>query len=267
MGAKLSRLAWFNPQRGNDLRAAEVSAIRRTGQPQAAGVLATETRPPNNHGSRHIAAELAPRGIAKLAHAALTKKEPLVISPIRIGTVALVVVVSTICQPARAQEQQQPPVPQATEAHKLLQKDVGTWDAEITLFPGEGAEPAKSKGTETCKMLKGDMWLMSHFEGEMAGMEFAGAGMFGYDPTEKKYVGIWADSMSPHMMTIKGEYDAATNTMTSTGEGKEPSGGTFVAKLISRYLEDGTRTFEMHMRGPNGEFTKMMAIKYKRRAK
>ena len=40
-----------------------------------------------------------------------------------------------------------------------------------------------------------------------------------------------------------------------------------MAKLITRYLDDGTRTFEMHMRGPDGEFTKMMEIKYKRRAK
>ncbi len=185
----------------------------------------------------------------------------------RIGTIALFVAdlhhrQSAAHKNSSSRQSHSPP-----KQHKLLQKDVGTWDAEITLFPGEGAEPVKSKGTETCKLLKGGMWLVSHFEGEMAGMEFAGAGMFGYDPTEKKYVGTWADSMSPHMMIIKGDYDAATKTMTSTGEGKEPSGGTFVAKLISRYLDDGTRTFEMHMRGPNGKFTKMMAIKYKRRAK
>ena len=184
----------------------------------------------------------------------------------RIGTIALFALISTMVQSARAQEQQQPPVPQPTEAHKLLQKDVGTWDAEITLFPGEGAEPVKSKGAETCKLLKGGMWLVSHFEGEMAGMEFDGAGTFGYDPTEKKYIGTWVDSMSPHMMIIKGDYDAATKTMTSVGEGKEASGGTFVAKLITRYLDDGTRTFEMHMRGPDGKFTKMMEIKYTRRA-
>jgi hypothetical protein len=167
---------------------------------------------------------------------------------------------------AGAQDQAQAPVPQPSEEHKLLQKDVGTWDAEITLFPGAGAEPVKSKGSEKCELLMGGMWLVSRFEGEMAGMKFAGAGTFGYDPTEKKYVGTWADSMSPHLMIIKGDYDAATKTMTSTGEGKEPTGQAFQAKLISRYLDDGTRTFEMHMKGPQGDFTKMMEIKYKRRA-
>jgi hypothetical protein len=97
-------------------------------------------------------------------------------------------------------------------------------------------------------------------------MKFAGAGTFGYDPIEKKYVGTWADSMSPHLMIIKGDYNPATKTLTSTGEGKEPSGQTYQSKLISRYLDDGTRTFEMQMRGPDGNFTKMMEIKYKRRA-
>ena len=113
------------------------------------------------------------------------------------------------------------------------------------------------------ELLTGGMWLVSRFEGEMAGMKFACAGVSGYDPIEKKYVGTWADSMSPHLMIIKSAYDPATKTMTSTGEGREPSGETYQAKLISCHLDDGTRTFELHM-GADGKFTKMMEIKYTR---
>ena len=181
---------------------------------------------------------------------------------------AVVSVVAALLQSASAQQQQgEQAVPQPSKEHGLLHKDVGTWDAEITLFPpGEGAAPMKSKGTEKNELLTGGMWLVSRFEGEMAGMKFAGAGTSGYDPIEKKYVGTWADSMSPHLMIIKGAYDPATKTMTSTGEGREPSGETYQAKLISRHLDDGTRTFELHMRGADGKFTKMMEIKYTRRA-
>ena len=189
-------------------------------------------------------------------------------SSARVAAIAAVTIALSTIPSARAQQQEQPPALQPTEQHRLLQKDVGTWDAEITLFPPEeGAEPMKSKGTEKCELLMGGMWLVSRFEGEMAGMEFAGAGTFGYDPVEKKYVGTWADSMSPHLMIIKGDYDADTKTMTSTGEGRDPAtGDMYLAKLVSRYLNDGTRTFEMHMRGPDGKFSKMMEIKYKRRA-
>jgi hypothetical protein len=174
----------------------------------------------------------------------------------------------TALQSARAQqEQQQPQTPQPSQQHRLLHKDVGTWDAEITVFsPQEAAPSMKSKGTEKNELLPGGMWLLSRFEGEMIGMPFAGSGTTGYDPVEKKYVGTWVDSMSPHMMIIKGDYDAATKTMTNTGEGRDlATGQTYTAKLVSRYVDDNTRTFEMHMPGEDGKPWKVMEIKYTRR--
>lgn len=163
-------------------------------------------------------------------------------------------------------QEQQPPTPQASPEHLVLQKDVGTWDAEITLFPpAPGVAPMKSKGREKCELLPGGMWLISRFEGDMMGTKFSGAGTTGYDPVEKKYVGTWVDSMSPHMMQLKGEYDAAKSTMTTIGEGLDPAtGAKYTAKLISRYLDDNNRTFEMHMPGPDGKQMKMMEIKYQR---
>lgn len=166
---------------------------------------------------------------------------------------------------AGSAQEQQTPTPQPSPEHRLLQKDVGTWDAEIALFV-PGAPPIKSKGREKGELLPGGMWLISRFDGEMAGTPFSGAGTFGYDPVEKKYVGTWVDSMSPHMMLLKGEYDAEKSTMTTTGEGLDPAtGARYTAKLISRYLDDNTRTFELHMPGPDGKLTKMMEIKYTRR--
>jgi hypothetical protein len=166
------------------------------------------------------------------------------------------------------QEQQQPQTPQPTEEHRLLHKDVGTWDAEISMFsPVEGGAPMKSKGSEKAELLPGGMWLISRFEGEMMGMPFSGIGTNGYDPIEKKYVGTWIDSMSPYMMTIKGDYDAATKTMTSTGEGRDmTTREMFTAKLVTRYIDDNTRTFEMHMPGEDGGHWKVLEIKYTRRA-
>lgn len=191
---------------------------------------------------------------------------------IKKSRVVLVVVAATgIWQATRlstAHAQDQPATPPVSAEHAVLKQDVGTWDAEISLLPPEAGAPAmKSKGSEKCELLRGGMWLVSRFEGEMMGMPFSGVGTTGYDPVEKKYVGTWIDSMSPHMMSIKGEYDAAKKTMTSTGEGLDAATRTkYTSKMISRYLDDNTRTFEMHMPGPDGKLTKMMEIKYKRRA-
>jgi hypothetical protein len=185
------------------------------------------------------------------------------------GSSMLAVVSVCLALLPSAAAQEQPQLPQPSDEHRLLQHDVGTWDAEITVFsPEEGGPAMKSKGSETCEMLPGGMWLISRFKGEMIGMPFSGVGTTGYDPVEKKYVGTWVDSMSPHLMIIKGEYDPATKTATSTGEGRDAtSGAVFTSKLISRHIDDNNRTFEMHMPGPDGKQFKVMEITYKRRAK
>ncbi|MEX0611979.1 MAG: DUF1579 domain-containing protein [Pirellulales bacterium] len=167
----------------------------------------------------------------------------------------------------RAANAQQEPLIKPTEEHKLLQKDVGTWDATLTIWPMEGAEPMESKGTEKNELLEGGLWLASRFEGDAGGMKFAGIGTTGYDPVEKKYVGTWVDSMTPHLMLTKGEYDKATETFTGTAEGRDSfSRQSYTAKIIAKYIGDDTRTFEMHMPGENGKHFKMMEIRYKRRA-
>ena len=155
-----------------------------------------------------------------------------------------------------------------TDEHKLLQKDVGTWDATVKVWPMEGAEPMESKGTEKNELLRGGLWLVSRFEGEAAGMPFIGVGTTGYDPVEKQYVGTWIDTMTPHLMITKAEYDPKTKTMTGSAEGRDAmTKEAYSSKVISRYVDDDTRVFEMHMPGKDGKHWKMMEITYKRRDK
>jgi Protein of unknown function (DUF1579) len=170
---------------------------------------------------------------------------------------------------AIAQDQQdQPWLIKPSEQHKLLKKDVGTWDATVKVWPMAGAEPIESKGVEKNRLLKGGLWLVSRFEGEVIGMPFIGMGTFGYDPAEKKYVGTWVDTMTPHMMTMKSDYDEETKTMTGTAETRDPvTGEKYTAKTITRYNDDDTHVMEMHRAGEDGKEWKVMEITYKRQAK
>lgn len=170
--------------------------------------------------------------------------------------------------PGAARAQEQPQLPQVSDEHKLLHKDVGTWDATMNIYPMEGAEPIESKGTETNELLEGGMWLVSRFKGDIFGMPFSGIGTVGYDPIDKKYVGTWIDSISPHLTTIKGEYDAAAKTMNMVAEGRDfQTGQVTQSKHITRYVDDNTRTFEIHAKEEGGKERKVMEIQYKRRAK
>ncbi len=159
----------------------------------------------------------------------------------------------------------QQPVSPLTPEHELLKKDVGTWNTAGKIWPGPGAEPIVSQGRETYELLPGGLWLVSRFEGTTAGKPFASAGTWGYDPAEKKYVGTWVDSMTPRIMTFKGDYDPQTKTMTRISDGRDPiTGQTIKFKTITRYMDDDTRLFEMYLIIPNGQLWKMMEVEYQR---
>jgi hypothetical protein len=153
-----------------------------------------------------------------------------------------------------------------TPQHELLKHDVGTWDTEINIWPGPGAEPIASEGRETSRLLSGGLWLETRFEGTMANARCVGVGTWGYDPLEKKYVGTWVDSMTPHITHISGTYDPATKTMTHTSVGRDPaSGDKFERRSTLRYMDDGTRRVEAYATGPDGQKWKMMEVTYRLR--
>jgi hypothetical protein len=180
-----------------------------------------------------------------------------------LATLTACLAATNIYQPARAQA----PGSQLSDEQKLLQKDVGTWDAAVKLWPVPNAKPIESKAVEKNELLPGGLWLVSRFDGDFGGMKFAGIGTVGYDPVEKKYVGTWIDNMTPHLTVIKADYDPATKTMTGIGQGRDAATGKeSTTKNVTRYLDDNTRVFEMFASDPDGKEFKLMEITYKRRA-
>lgn len=152
-----------------------------------------------------------------------------------------------------------------TKHHNEMARDVGVWDAEVSMWMEPESEPVKSKAVETNKML-GKMWLLSEFEGSFGGEKFSGRGAFGYDPIKKKYVGGWIDTMSPFMMKMEGDYDVETHTLTMLGEGTDcMTGKACKSKIITRYESEDSKTFEMHGQGEDGKWFKTMEAKYTRR--
>ena len=180
------------------------------------------------------------------------------------AALTLVVAFSTSTRPVWAQDEQQMPMP--TEQHKIFKKDVGTWDATMKIWPVPDAAAIENKCSEKNELLGNGMWLITRFQGKIGDVPFAGAGSFGYDPVEKKYVGVWVDTMTPHMTTLKSDYDAAKKTMTGIGESRDPmTGKVSKSKHITRYTDDDTKVFEIHMAGEDGKEFKMLEITYKRR--
>lgn len=125
--------------------------------------------------------------------------------------------------------------------HEVLKKMVGTWEATMK-FGG-----MESKGTAVYKMDLGGLWLTSTFEGDFGGAKFSGRGLDGFDPIKKKYVGVWADSMSASMMVMEGSFDKEKKTMTMTGDGPGMDGKLAKFKGVTEMKDDDNFTLSMYV--------------------
>lgn len=151
---------------------------------------------------------------------------------------------------------------EATEAHAVLKKEHGKWDAAIKMWIGEGA-PQEFKGEEENKPV-GELWTASTFKGDFFGQKFVGHGTFGYDPEQKKYVGVWVDSSKPYPDHMVGDYDAESKTLTMLTKGKDPTGAETAGKNVTVLKDANTRIFTMYMK--DGEkYRKSMEITYTRK--
>jgi hypothetical protein len=159
---------------------------------------------------------------------------------------------------------QAPPPPTPGPEHAILKEDVGTWDASIEMmFPGAPPTPA-SKGVEVNTMGCNGLCLVTDFKGEIMGGPFQGHGVSTWDPTKKKYVGSWSDSMAPGLAVTEATWDAAKKTMNGTMDTPDGSGGTAKMRSTVEYAA-GKRVFSMFMTGPDGKEVPTMRITYTKR--
>lgn len=148
---------------------------------------------------------------------------------------------------------------QPTDQHAWLASHVGTWDAKVMQMGQE------STGTWKVEKGPGDLWIVSHFEGQMMGMPFTGLELMGYDPQKKEFVSVWADSMTATPQTMRGTYDAAAKKLVMKGEGPGMDGQPATMTNVSQYADADTIHFTMSMPGPDGADMEVMSIDYKRR--
>lgn len=150
--------------------------------------------------------------------------------------------------------------PQPGPHHKVLEQDVGTWEASVVVRPMPDAPPIPSHGAMRSRLACGGMWLISDFQNETTGFE--GHGVYGFDPHKQRYVSTWIDNARTFLAMGEGVHDATARTMTYTYEVALP-GRTVRWREITEAPDADTRVFRTMMPGPQGEF-EMMTVTYRR---
>jgi Protein of unknown function (DUF1579) len=167
--------------------------------------------------------------------------------------------------PASVALAQMPPAPKPGPEHEMLKRDVGVWDATVEMQGPPGTPASVSKGTETVSLIGGGLWQITEFKGEIMGQPFEGRGATGYDPSKKKYVGTWVDSMTAGLSTVEATLDSSKRVMTGTMEGTDPTGAVSRMKEVTEWKDADNRVFTLYIPLPDGKEIPVMKITYKRR--
>jgi hypothetical protein len=153
------------------------------------------------------------------------------------------------------------------DIHKMMAKSVGNWTADISMWMAPNTQPMNSTGEMKNEMILGGRYLKGTNTGNFMGMPFEGISTTAYDNSKKIFLNNWIDNMGTGMMNLTGTWDAATNSITFTGNMLDPASGKDVAvREILKFVDDNHQTMEMYANaGTGGQEFKTMEIKFTRK--
>lgn len=151
------------------------------------------------------------------------------------------------------------------DIHKMMAKDDGEWNEEITLWMAPGAPPTKSTAIAINKMIMGGRYQESKHTGSFMGMPFEGYSLVGYDNAKKIFVSTWIDNMGTGIMFMEGKWDEKTKSIHFTGNTTDPSTGKDIAvREVFTWIDANKQKMEMFTNQGGKEF-KSMEIQFTRK--
>ena len=156
------------------------------------------------------------------------------------------------------------------ENHKMLASTAGTWSYTVKMWMDPSGKPTESTGTATRKAIMDGRYVSGEYtgkfkmpgaDGKMKDMDFHGMSMDGYDNVKKKFVSGWIDNMGTGIMTMEGTYDAATKSITYTGEAEMMPGMKEKFRQIMKMTDATHMSLEYYEDRGQGE-AKTMEITY-----
>jgi hypothetical protein len=163
------------------------------------------------------------------------------------------------------------------ENHKLLASLDGTWNCNVKMWmDGDTSKkPNVSKSTAVRKSIMDGRYFTMDVTGKMQmpgadgkpkEVSFKGMAVDGYDNVKKKFISTWSDNMGTGIMMSEGDYDAATKTLTYTGEFEMMPGMKQKIREVMKITDKDHMDFEYY-EDRGGKEMKTMEIAYTRSGK
>lgn len=149
--------------------------------------------------------------------------------------------------------------------HEVFKLLAGEWDAKMT-ETGPDNQKATHSGAQTATLCSGGLFLVTDYKGTLAGSDFHGHGINGWNPMKKKYEMVWVDPMTPGITVMEGDYDAATKTMTFFMNIPGPDGKPVKCRQTTVITDKDKNTFRLEMPMGEGKWMEMLRIDYTRKS-
>jgi hypothetical protein len=154
-----------------------------------------------------------------------------------------------------------------SEGHKVLDQMKGNWNYTSKFWHTADAKPAESKGSSKMTLILGGRYLEHNTKGTAMGQPFEGKGFTGYDNIKQKYETIWMDNFGTGMMRGTGSFDAASKTLSDSGEmscAMTPDKKT-TYRSDMKIIDKNNMIFTMYGPGEDKKEFKQMELTYKRK--
>ena len=133
------------------------------------------------------------------------------------------------------------------------------------LWNEPGNQPSFDAGTAEIKWILGGRYLEVAYAGTFLGGPFQGIGHTGFDNIEEKYFTTWIDSAGTGVLHSEGTFDAATQSITYTGECPDANEWKYVkCRTVEKTIDADHWTQQMYTPGPDGKDFLCMDIAYTR---
>jgi hypothetical protein len=141
---------------------------------------------------------------------------------------------------ASSSRQESPGAPPLPPEAKRLEAWVGTWEAEVAMMGHT------TRGTETCRIECGGLWLVTEHSGSFMGQPFQGKGFTGWDAAKGAYAGAWIDSSGgPMSVWADGQFSKDGKRFSAHVDGLGMDGKPARFEYVWTFPDAKTRTFEV----------------------
>ncbi|MGP9819703.1 DUF1579 family protein [Salinarimonas sp. NSM] len=143
-------------------------------------------------------------------------------------------------------------------SHALLEPLIGTWDVEMRVYPGPGAEPFVAQGlSATREWILGGRYVQEHLSGDVFGAPSERIAILGYNNLEQRFELATFDTFEPGSMIYQGAAmpDGTISVLgdsTEAGMGAEPTGRKRTIRFEFEMTEAGS-VERIFVRYPGGE--------------